>query len=350
MEIEKRKPNLYDTAKGIGILLMVMGHSAVPQTIQDLIYGFHMPLFFVIAGMLYDAKRWENLGFVALCKRRWNSYVVPYFILSGINLVLNGINEIPTYPKFEKWLNAQVMHTGWIVFANGNGKETPYCTPLWFLPCLFLACLILYWILRYKRFGQVIACFFLFAINRGFRYIIPGSRTLPWHLDVACVGAVFMLIGYYIKEKGVTKYVKKWPVSILGLLTFGLWIDILCGGGVALFSNRIKYPLATFICSICMTVGIVGLSEMISNTIMGRFLSFCGRSTLIFMGFNYYFNGLLRIAWKLLPILNSVDYPKGMLRFSMVTGGLVIISLIWEWIHPYVRRIRCNFCKWVESL
>jgi len=201
MNIQRREPNPYDTAKGIGILLMVMGHSAFPKTIQSLIYGFHMPFFLVIAGMLYDKEKWEKRGFEALVKKRWSSYIKPYFILSGINLVLNGINEIIKYTEFEEWLKSQVLHTGWIVFANGNGSESPHCTPLWFLPCLFLACLILYWLLQLKPIGQAAACVVLFVINRAFRWLVPGSRTLPWHIDVACVSAVLMLIGYYIKKR-----------------------------------------------------------------------------------------------------------------------------------------------------
>lgn len=32
-----------DVAKGIGIFLMVMGHSGLPNCMHDWIYSFHMP-------------------------------------------------------------------------------------------------------------------------------------------------------------------------------------------------------------------------------------------------------------------------------------------------------------------
>lgn len=34
-----------DIAKGIGIILMVIGHADAPRLLKNWIYGFHMPLF-----------------------------------------------------------------------------------------------------------------------------------------------------------------------------------------------------------------------------------------------------------------------------------------------------------------
>ena len=35
-----------DEVKGLGILLMVIGHAGAPKYLVHWIYGFHMPLFF----------------------------------------------------------------------------------------------------------------------------------------------------------------------------------------------------------------------------------------------------------------------------------------------------------------
>lgn len=35
-----------DEVKGLGILLMVIGHASAPKLLVHWIYGFHMPLFF----------------------------------------------------------------------------------------------------------------------------------------------------------------------------------------------------------------------------------------------------------------------------------------------------------------
>ena len=47
-------------AKGIGIILMVIGHSGCPDVLNRFIYLFHMPLFFFVSGYLFKDKYVEN--------------------------------------------------------------------------------------------------------------------------------------------------------------------------------------------------------------------------------------------------------------------------------------------------
>ena len=42
----------YDVMKGIGILLMMLGHIPVEGMVYKWIYSFHMPMFFLISGYL----------------------------------------------------------------------------------------------------------------------------------------------------------------------------------------------------------------------------------------------------------------------------------------------------------
>lgn len=44
MNFDKRSVWL-DVAKGITIILMVLGHSSIPDGLSRFIYAFHMPLF-----------------------------------------------------------------------------------------------------------------------------------------------------------------------------------------------------------------------------------------------------------------------------------------------------------------
>lgn len=52
-----------DIAKGIGVLLVIAGHMhAMPTVIKNFIYGFHMPLFFMLAGYCFKDKYLEQSG------------------------------------------------------------------------------------------------------------------------------------------------------------------------------------------------------------------------------------------------------------------------------------------------
>jgi fucose 4-O-acetylase-like acetyltransferase len=53
--IEKRE-DVFDIMKGVGIILMIIGHCAIPRLLWHFIFSFHMPLFFIISGFFFKPK------------------------------------------------------------------------------------------------------------------------------------------------------------------------------------------------------------------------------------------------------------------------------------------------------
>ena len=51
-----------DVARGLVIILMIIGHSNAPAEIIRGIYGFHMPFFFILSGYIYDVEKWKKLA------------------------------------------------------------------------------------------------------------------------------------------------------------------------------------------------------------------------------------------------------------------------------------------------
>lgn len=90
-----------DMVKGFGIFLMVIGHaSGLPENIKLWIYGFHMPLFFILSGYTYgmfDEKKFKNKGLYFIVKQKTKSYLKPYFILFFINLTIQTLFELLKY-------------------------------------------------------------------------------------------------------------------------------------------------------------------------------------------------------------------------------------------------------------
>ena len=55
--MQRSRNNIFDIARGIGILLVVIGHCYTKTTkVCCLINGFHMPFFFIISGMIYGMR------------------------------------------------------------------------------------------------------------------------------------------------------------------------------------------------------------------------------------------------------------------------------------------------------
>ena len=76
-----------DVAKGLGMLLVVIGHCNPPGWITAGIFAFHMPLFFVLSGFTY---RWKD-DFTAHLKKDFQRLIVPYLVTVcavGVSLLI----------------------------------------------------------------------------------------------------------------------------------------------------------------------------------------------------------------------------------------------------------------------
>ena len=66
-----------DIARGIGILLVVLGHNdfgAISPFFHQVIYSFHIPLFFFLSGYFVNTA----LPFFDYFKKRFHSVLKPY--------------------------------------------------------------------------------------------------------------------------------------------------------------------------------------------------------------------------------------------------------------------------------
>ena len=53
---DKKRMDYIDIAKGIGIILVILGHRNISTDIKQFIYTFYMPLFFMLSGYLFKFK------------------------------------------------------------------------------------------------------------------------------------------------------------------------------------------------------------------------------------------------------------------------------------------------------
>ncbi|WP_278849784.1 acyltransferase family protein [Megamonas funiformis] len=90
-----------DVLKGITIVLVVIGHAVQGVAssqhltlnteynsifiLKQIIYGFHMPLFFIIAGLFINS--WAKRSFKEAISQKIVRLVVPYFIWSAITAI-----------------------------------------------------------------------------------------------------------------------------------------------------------------------------------------------------------------------------------------------------------------------
>ena len=116
-----------DVAKGIGILLVMLGHNYVKASLpgmEKFIFSFHMPFFFLVSGMLFK----PNYPLLVMFKRRFETLIRPYLaaiiLLYSVYFFYTDIKIMTLFRRIVRSL-----------YASGNYIEW---AQLWFLPHLFI--------------------------------------------------------------------------------------------------------------------------------------------------------------------------------------------------------------------
>ncbi len=67
-----------DRAKGLLIILVVIGHIWQSGPVFNIIYAFHMPAFFLISGILFHHTKASSRPFGAFLRSRLYSFGIPF--------------------------------------------------------------------------------------------------------------------------------------------------------------------------------------------------------------------------------------------------------------------------------
>ena len=93
--MEQRKRIIWlDYLKAIGILLVIIGHCALPPNLRKFIYSFHMPLFFFAGGL--TLKMTSELSAKEFVKKTFNTVdpVTGIFTWNVSVKLENGMTEV----------------------------------------------------------------------------------------------------------------------------------------------------------------------------------------------------------------------------------------------------------------
>ncbi|MDR1896636.1 MAG: acyltransferase family protein [Prevotellaceae bacterium] len=127
--MNKKRENIFDIMKGVGIILMIIGHGPIPLLLRNFIFSFHMPLFFIISGFFFKPRLYYTFF------NDFKRLILPYLFVCSL-LILHGIVKDGyknSYFEFTQyWVIASLWgggifkstvgffttHWGSLVFAN----------------------------------------------------------------------------------------------------------------------------------------------------------------------------------------------------------------------------------------
>lgn len=96
MQVRQRNDKI-DYLRGIAAILMILGHSFIVHPVDisqipwcdklgEFIYQFHMELFFILAGWVYQCTDYKSF-----IKKKINRLAVPYFVFGAGALILRAV-------------------------------------------------------------------------------------------------------------------------------------------------------------------------------------------------------------------------------------------------------------------
>lgn len=321
-----------DTAKGIGIFFVVIGHHLLGADIlRGWINSFHMPLFFIITGFLlsYKEESYKNVKQMILNKAIRILY--PYFTFGVLIL---------------SWY---IMY--YLILPFGiKPDEEPICVfiktittygyhALWFLPTLFFATILFLIINKRKSKNILFITLIILGIVLGIMLNNPIIKEKScWYIfnyfSRIIIATGFIYIGFIFQHVSTNyKKSKEWIIIIIAFLVSVCFFYFNIGNA-NLALSKMGNPFLYYILAIAGSVFIMLLCKQMD--LHKGVINFWGRNSLIIMAIHMDFP--VEIAWMIVGSSGlSIKLPQIAAASIVIIIELIIESICAIFINRYFR-------------
>ncbi len=309
----KKRLDYLDMAKGIGIFFVALGHMEdIATGTRVWISSFHMPLFFLISGILMAVKDDPAKDFREAVSKRFRGIIIPYlwFSLSYFIIDIGNLNVVHNID-----LHTFIVDT--IDSATFYGMSV-----LWFLPALFLAS-VGFLFLKKKFSDRITAPLLiviavvsyviklqfekLYAANES-SLLITSLINIVYIFLRAAVAQSFVGYGYYAKKLAdrllssgskIMSFASSRPGSLVaGMVLLAVNIVLAGMNGCADLRNVILNNVAVYY--VAAFAGCFGIILICKALPVSKIITYFGRNSIIVMAchINYYilYAGI-KLAW-----------------------------------------------------
>lgn len=335
-----------DIVKSLGIILVVMAHVQSPG--RNMIFLFHMPLFFFVSGYFYKNKYSYDL--TLLVKKKIKLLYIPFIKYELIFLALHNLFVyLSFYSSYENETIKLYSINDFIInifkILTFNGTEV-LIIPLWFLPVLFFTTIIFCLISRhskseYIRVFIIGVLFFLGVVLKYCDVNLKFNDFCQETISIALVALVFFYIGYlYNRHKNAIKL----NFFIAIVLYVALVISEKYNIRVDMRLNSYSNPIMLIPDALCGIYLLIYISKKICNlNINISFLKYIGRNTIPILALHY-------ISFKLIYLVQIIFYKLPIIRLGDLgpissTGFLWIIFTIIGVLIPTIIHYISNLLK-----
>lgn len=334
-----------DFAKGIAIILVIIGHTVKNESILFAIYTFHMPLFFALSVMTYrlSASAQDLLGNI---KRSFRHLIIPCIGLWLLHDILFLLAYHSGMDSIALWVRNRFLS---FFFSSSlpiqlKGITVPSFGVLWFLIALFFGRTL--FDVAYLYLGSVTLYLdSIIAIFCAMGVLLGKHVAFPFSLDYALAIQPFFLFGIrYNKRKNTPFSVKRLMIGISGCWPLGACITFCCPGDSLDIAYR-QYPLFP-ICILMSCFALLAVSEICKWIVMSsetycryivKSISFIGEHSFVLFGVHH-MDGM----WKKIYLYFDNNLVRIIIRLGIDIGVMLLLIAGWGLTINYIRNARCS--------
>lgn len=294
-----------DVLKGIGIILVAIGHIYSNRTVIEWIYSFHMPLFFLAAGWVYKEKT-----VLTDIKRRIQTIAIPYFSFGFLILIYWQLIE----RRFRS-SDVSFMDSLFGLFS-GAYDNLDFNVHLWFLPCFFVT-VVLFNILVSLGSRKIA---YIASALMSLVYVVLPMPELPWGVNRVFKYICFYAVGVSLAGRGIKIVDKKIRTGVIAvfLLTLNFFLTL----------HNLTTGIMWFVTALIGVVSMVLFSQLINEN---RVLQYFGQISLIVLCIH---GPVYRIVVKIvsMPLYMGTDTVRENFLLAMVVVAITmaICSMAYE--------------------
>ena len=280
-----------DSAKGIGILLVVFAHVIaalkVGMRAEEIITSFHMPIFFVLSGLFFSRKS----SFKEFVIGKTNRLVVPFVFF----FILSCIPPIAWYTY-----RGTILEKLPSVLFGVYSERIFVGAAIWFLLALWFDNLLFYLVTLVKhKLGGAFLCLLFGTIGLALAY---NRINLPFWFDTALTCIIYFAMGYLIKN--YTTLLQRGKSDKYNLLfsIICIVVAVLFSGYTCYRANHFEIPFwQLYICGISGFFAVFFCAKSKVGNV--KWLQHVGKNSLIILCIHQY-------------IMTALTYTFGYLHFE----------------------------------
>lgn len=335
---ENKRIQYIDTAKFLGLLLVVFIHGYKEGVVTAFAYSFHMPLFFFLNGMTFKP---DNISLGDFLVKKIKGYLIPAMSLGILCSVFDIIYKSMTNVDWDLafFLNNVCRAINQIRFF-----------PIWFLTALFFSDIFLFAIYHKCKKNIWLTGLGVFALlGFGILYNSHTRNPMVWNVDVAFFGTIFTYFGFLFTSKNLSFIYqpiisRRWISLIVGTAlmaaTFALSLYIqenttMINHHMEMFASHYGEYYLTLPCALLGALGFTILCRGLTNFAFAYMVKYNLILLAIHQAFSFTMFRLIiakdwwnRVASYPPENFYFIRFTLAMLGFSLVTGVVLYYIII----------------------